>query len=175
MLKVCSSCGKPFPKSRIIKIDGKNYCLECASKIEKSKNRLGLSEFGVPDIIALSVDTLPVDIERYFQAVSAEAILRLDTKSIKISKSAGKIANVISLTYELDMLKLSLLEDLKVQAAIFGANAIIGLRTSMSTIESLDSEKFILVSMSGTPVIVSDTSILTYHGHKIKKSRKKEE
>ncbi|OAA27587.1 hypothetical protein AT15_05050 [Kosmotoga arenicorallina S304] len=170
MNKVCYSCRKRFPKEEIVKINGKNYCLECASKLS-NKNHHGPAETAIPDIVVLSVDTVPVAIERYFQAISAEAILTLDMKSIRVQTVKNKMVRAFSLTYELDELKLSLLEDLKFQAANFGANAIIGLRTSMSTVESVDSEKLIFISMSGTPVILSDVSILTHHSGKVRKTR----
>ena len=172
MSKVCYSCKKRFPKDEMVKIDGKNYCLECASKLSK-ENRHGLTETAIPDVIVLTVDTIPVDIKRYFQAISAEAILKLNMKSIKMPVTTSGMANAFSLTYELDTLKLSLLEDLKFQAANFGANAIIGLKTSMSTVESMDSEKLIFISMSGTPVILSDVSVLTYHSNKPQKAESK--
>jgi len=167
MARTCSSCGKIVPRGEAIKIDGAIYCLECAANLgNKTKNKGWSAEFGVPDVTLLSVETIPVEITAYFQAISSEVLVSINPEKFRLYGEKDSPIKVVSLTYDIDTFKLQLMEDLKIQAGIVGANVVLGVKVFYNTISFIDDEKLLIVSMSGTPVLREDTSFIEHHHRK---------
>lgn len=63
-LRQCRSCGNKFEKNKLVKINGQNYCAECAKPIKEAKRKENIKKDILVDKIADWTDFSPEGIKR---------------------------------------------------------------------------------------------------------------
>ena len=161
--KICCKCGKKsgFMSGPLFEIEGQFYCGDCESEV-KRKIQVPISpqnDQSLKDSInnVLIVTTMKLEgmkIIKYFDFISSEYIMGTGWLTENLS-AVSDVFGTSSVAYQDKMVKAknNAFYEIKKQALLLGANAIIGadIKYVVTSVKNL-----IIVVVSGTPVILED-------------------
>jgi len=154
MAKQCGECGIKLGFRSLNHIDGVDYCDECAPRIKAdSVKRKELQKAGVQDIFVVTMSDPPDKlVHKTLGPVSARAVVKLDILQdffVNFMDDFGGRSGAVQRYFK--KAEKAALQELRIEAAIVGANGVVDLRANYDLME-MKQGKIILVNMTGTAV-----------------------
>ncbi|MBU3942787.1 heavy metal-binding domain-containing protein [Patescibacteria group bacterium] len=155
MAKICFNCGKKISTFGKIQIEGKDVCKDCKQEVEtKIRERKEILETGKAErVIATTTPTVEdYKITQYLGIVSSEAIFGVDV----VKDFFASIRDVWggrskTMQREFNRAKDTAIRELKVESALLGGDAVIGVTLDYENITGKNSQ-MIMVVAKGTAV-----------------------
>ncbi len=154
MSSLCGECGKKIGMMGKKKIEGVEYCKECAPGIQSDISmRKKIIKDGVGHILVATTENIPgVVISKTHGIVSSRAIIKMDfwqDFAIALMDDFGGRSS--SLQRNFKKAEKFALQEMKIDAALLGANAVVSTRLNFDLVETKKG-KMLLVNAVGTAV-----------------------
>lgn len=156
MADTCVNCGKKIGYGKGVRIENQPVCVECEKEYrERTGKRKEIMEKGVKDIVITTTPAIEdKKIEEYLGVVSARAIMGVDIIADWMSSfrdafggRAGTLQRHMRISEE------TALQELKVEAAMLGGNAVVGISMDSELIETKSGGKMVITAVHGTAVV----------------------
>lgn len=153
-MAICANCGKKIGAFKGIKIEGRSVCKECEPILRKKiQKRKEILERGVHDILAVTSPILEgYKIKKYYGFISAQAVMGVGAFNDLLASfrdmwggRAGALQNEIKNAEGIA------LQELKVEAVLYGANGVIDTSMDYEIIDT-GGGKMLMVVATGTAV-----------------------
>ena len=156
----CTKCKKDFKTKQITQIDGITYCKTCSEAVikEKEKMRSDVKPEQIKGIIISTTNSLPgYEIKEYLDPITVQVVMGVDAwKDMMASLRSWWGGRSKSLERELNAGYSYAIEDMKKEAFLRGADAVIGVEfdASLEVAGELgkSNDKMIMVGGVGTAV-----------------------
>ena len=168
MAQACAGCGKKIGMMSTVEVEGRKFCADCA-KTEKARvkeerqQRLEITPEQMEAVIVATTPSLDgYEVEGYVSVINAQVVLGVDAwKDMMGSLRSWWGGRAKGLEKELQAGFNLALDDLKKEAILAGANAVIGIEFDggMEVAGDVGSnDKMMVVTATGTAVKVRMSS-----------------
>ena len=168
MAQACAGCGKKIGMMSTVEVEGRKFCPDCAKNEkarlkEEKQQRLEITPEQMEAVIVATTPSLDgYEVEGYVSVINAQVVLGVDAwKDMMGSLRSWWGGRAKGLETELQAGFNLALDDLKKEAILVGANAVIGIEFDGGMEMAGDvgsNDKMMVVTATGTAVKVRMSS-----------------